>query len=381
MTSAFRVLIPCFAAAASLAAAENSFFGAPPDDAHPWAVHDRNRPLPVVVTPGETAAQAPSDAVVLFNGKSMDAWESEKDSQPVPARWEIVDGALRVVPKTGTLRTKQKFSDCQLHIEWATPSQVEPTIQSQGHGNSGVFLNDGRYEVQVLDCYQNTTYADGYAGAIYAQNPPMVNATRPPGVWQTYDIVYRSPRFDDKGAVTDRGSVTVFLNGVLVQDHWLYEGSTNWRTRAKLTPHAPEGVIELQDHGNTTQFRNIWLRELAPKHIATAEEVIAQRKATAAKLLAEASQTTHPVSNLLIKMESLIYTSDETVLAASTSQAASIIAYCRSLDAKALTAKADELKALRNAFKYLVATKSAPAEAFPIAQIEELMKNAGIEVK
>ncbi|MFA5264814.1 MAG: DUF1080 domain-containing protein [Opitutaceae bacterium] len=378
MSSALRILIPFLAAAASLLASENAFYGAAPDDSHPWCVHDRNRPLPVAVTPGETASQPPSDAVVLFDGTSLDAWENEKDNKPVPARWEIVNGALRVVPKTGMLRTKRQFGDCQLHIEWATPKDV--TGQSQGRGNSGVFFMGGRYEVQVLDCYQNTTYSDGYAGAIYAQNPPLVNATRPSGVWQTYDIVFHTPRFDQKGAVTDRGSITVFLNGVLIQDHWLFEGRTDWKVRAKFSPHAPVGPIELQDHGNPTQFRNIWVRELAPVHTATPAEAAAQRKATSAKLLAEASKAASPIDSLLLKMESLIYVSDKNVLAAAADQAAKLIAGYRVLDRHALPAKAGELRTLRNAFNYMSNAKLAPANAFPASSIEELMKCAGIEL-
>src|SRR5215472_9447438 len=195
------------------------FYGDPPDEHHPWAVHDRNRPQPKLVTPGtfssqEQPGQPPSDAIVLFNGTDLSKWEADQ-GEGVPTKWVIKNGAMECVPGSGYIRTREKFGDCQLHVEWAAPTKAEG--ESQGRGNSGVFLM-GLVEVQVLDNYDNPTYADGFAASIYGVNPPLANALRPPGEFQVYDIVFRRPIYKD-GQAVDPGSVTVFCNGVLVQDH------------------------------------------------------------------------------------------------------------------------------------------------------------------
>ena len=223
-----------------------------------WAVHDESRPLPPVVDPGPAGppAPVPSDAVVLFDGKDLSAWETSKGA---PAEWAVRDGYMEVVKGKGAIRTKQRFGDCQLHVEWASPA---PAVgQGQDRGNSGVFLMDV-YEVQVLDTYQSRTYADGMAGAIYGQYPPLVNATRQPGEWQTYDIVFRAPRFDDKGAVTSPARLTVIHNGVLVQDHEELTGPTAHKARPPYKAHADRLPISLQDHSHPVRFRNVWVREL-----------------------------------------------------------------------------------------------------------------------
>jgi len=209
---------------------------------------------PRSVRPGQNGG-APSDAIVLFDGKDLSKWESA-DGQP--AKWRIDQGALVVAPKTGDIRTKEKFGDCQLHIEWATPSVVQG--EGQGRGNSGVYLQN-RYEIQVLDSYQNKTYFHGQAGSLYKQYAPLVNVTRPPGEWQTYDIVFRAPRFGADGEVQRPGSVSVFHNGVLVQDHVEIKGSTTHEGGPVYEAHGPDS-IKLQDHGNETRFRNIWIRKL-----------------------------------------------------------------------------------------------------------------------
>ena len=165
---------------------------------------------------------------------------------------------MEVARRTGDIRTKQAFGDCQLHIEWATPEEV--VGESQGRGNSGVFLMS-TYEVQVLDSYENKSYADGQAGAVYGQKPPLVNASRGPGEWQTYDIVFRRPKFKD-GQVIKPATITVLQNGVLIQDHWVIEGETLFQQRARYTDHADKLPIKLQDHGNPVRYRNIWIREL-----------------------------------------------------------------------------------------------------------------------
>jgi hypothetical protein len=226
-----------------------------------WAVHDESRPHPPVVTPGtvSTAQQPgkpPSDAVVLFDGKDLSKWQSTKGG---PAPWKVEDGALVVAGRTGDIVTKEPFGDCQLHVEWAEPTPA--TGESQGRGNSGVKIM-GRYEVQVLDSYQADTYADGQAGALYGQYPPLVNAVRPPGQWQTYDIVFHGPRFAPDGKVQRPATATVFLNGVLVQDHAELKGTTAHKSPGVYKQHAEKEPLLLQDHGNPVRFRNIWIRPL-----------------------------------------------------------------------------------------------------------------------
>jgi hypothetical protein len=220
---------------------------------HRWAVHDKSRPLPPVIVPGELPSQPPSDAIVLFDGYDLSQWVSTKGDGP--AQWKVENGYMEVVKKSGSLRTKRSFGDCQLHIEWATPTQTGGS--SQKRGNSGIYLM-GKYEVQVLDSYNNVTYADGQAAAVYGQNPPMVNACRPPGQWQTYDIIFRKPDFKSLKPAT----ITVLHNGVLVQDHWVIKGTTAHKARAKYTPHEDKLPIALQNHGDPVRYRNIWIREL-----------------------------------------------------------------------------------------------------------------------
>jgi Domain of Unknown Function (DUF1080) len=214
---------------------------------------------PRVVTPGPQPAApsgAPSDAIVLFDGKDLSNWKSANGAGP--AKWTIEDGAMVVAPKAGDIMTKETFGDVQLHIEWATPTVIEG--EGQGRGNSGVFLQE-RYEVQILDSYQNKTYFHGQAGAIYKQHAPLVNASRKPGEWQTYDIVFRAPVFDASGKVTKAARITAFHNGVLIQDHAEVFGTTSHVGAPVYKAHGEAG-IRLQDHGNPMRFRNIWVRKL-----------------------------------------------------------------------------------------------------------------------
>jgi hypothetical protein len=221
-----------------------------------FPIHDRNRPAPKVVDPG-SAGKPPSDAVVLFDGKDLSPWKSQKDG--APARWKVENGYMEVAKGTGGIETAQSFGDCQLHIEWASPA---PGVgQDQDRGNSGVFFI-GQYEVQVLDSYQSATYPDGQAAALYGQYPPLVNASRPPGEWQTYDIVFRGPRFDGDGKLLRPARVTVLHNGVLVQDAVELTGPTAHKARPPYKAHPPKGPISLQDHSHPVRFRNIWVREL-----------------------------------------------------------------------------------------------------------------------
>jgi hypothetical protein len=239
-----------------------AFAQAPPD---PEGIpqHDESRPQPPVVRPvgGLPVASPgapPSDAIVLFGGKDLAAWKSQKDGSP--AAWKVENGYFEVVKGAGGIETRQAFADVQLHIEWMAP--VPATGTSQGRGNSGVFFAGSRYEVQVLDSFENKTYPDGQAGALYGQFPPLVNASRPPGEWQAYDIVYEAPRFDSAGAVTKRARLTVFHNGVLVQHARELIGPTTNRVRTAYSAHPEALPISLQDHGNPVRFRNVWVREL-----------------------------------------------------------------------------------------------------------------------
>ena len=224
-----------------------------------WHVHDPNRPLPPVITPGATFSQkaaAPSDAVVLFDGKDFSKWQGEKNSE---VKWKLADDYMETT-KTGRIRTKDEFGDFQLHIEWATPSEV--VGNGQGRGNNGVNIF-GRYEIQVLDSYNNETYADGQAAAIYGQQPPLVNASRPPGEWQTYDIIFESARWDASGNLVKKAYVTVLHNGAVVHHRQELYGNTPYRALGNYNkPHAPKGYIELYEHGNPVRFRNIWIRPL-----------------------------------------------------------------------------------------------------------------------
>jgi hypothetical protein len=226
-----------------------------------WKIHDPNRPVPPIVTPGTASTQdapgkPPSDAIVLFDGSDLSQWLSTDGG---PAKWKVENGYMEVVAKTGYIHTKQSFGDCQLHVEFSEPTP--PHGESQERGNSGVFLM-GEYEIQVLDSYDNKTYADGQAASVYGQYPPLVNAARPPGQWQSYDIVFHGPRFDAGGKLLRPARVTVFHNGVLVQDNVEPTGPTAHGERPPYKAGPEKAPLALQDHGNPVRFRNIWIRPL-----------------------------------------------------------------------------------------------------------------------
>lgn len=206
---------------------------------------------PRQVTPGKNNQDPPSDAVILFDGVDTNAWNNAET-------WSVTDGFL-IVGK-GMISTKEAFGDCQLHVEWSSPLPAEGT--GQGRGNSGVFF--GPYEIQVLDSFENATYFDGQAAAIYKQTPPLVNVMRKPGEWNSYDIIWNTPRFDAEGALTEPATVTVLHNGVLVQNNFELLGDTPFNRPPRYRPHPPELPIRLQDHRNPVRFRNIWVREIAP---------------------------------------------------------------------------------------------------------------------
>ncbi len=212
-------------------------------------------PVPPVVTPGE-GTQAPSDAIILFDGKNLDQWQNSKGAA---AEWTLAEGAVTVKPQTGTIQTKRGFGDCQLHVEFREPTVI--TGDGQGRGNSGIFLQ-GLYEVQVLDCYNNKTYSNGQTASLYKQHIPLINACKKPGEWQTYDIIYTAPRFGESGRVITPGYVTIIHNGVLAQNHVALWGTTEYIGSPKYSKHDLKLPIVLQDHGNLVSFRNIWIREL-----------------------------------------------------------------------------------------------------------------------
>ena len=228
-----------------------------------WHVHDGNRPQPKMIDPGSASTQempgkAPSDATVLFDGKNLDGWKASNGGGAAP--WKVENGEMVIAPRTGQIESKEHFGDCQLHIEFSTPTGA--TGEGQARSNSGVFML-GKYEIQVMDSYNNPTYPDGQAAAVYGQYPPLVNASRKPGQWQMYDILWKSPRFGADGKVAEPATVTILHNGVAVQNAVRVLGPVQHRALASYSaPHPPTGPIALQDHGNPVRFRNIWVREL-----------------------------------------------------------------------------------------------------------------------
>jgi hypothetical protein len=229
-----------------------------------WQIHDMSRPQAPVVVPGEASGQAhpvrpPSDAIVLFDGKSLSAW---RGADRGPAQWKVKEGYFEVVPKTGDIYTKQAFGDCQVHVEWLSPPWTPGNTYDPG--NSGVFLAS-LYEVQIIDSVHSKIYADGQAAAMYGQYPPLVNVCLAPGLWQTYDIVFHDARFDKDGKLLRPAFITVFHNGVLVQDHVELTGPTAHHQRPPYQPHPERMPLRLQDHNYPVRFRNIWVRELSER--------------------------------------------------------------------------------------------------------------------
>jgi hypothetical protein len=277
MNSRFAVSLPAAAVlclAAMLAAQQKKASPGYTDTAilpgQPWHVHDPNRPHPNPVTPGKVPGAPPSDAIVLFDGTDLSRWmqngRGPDAGKTVDARWKVEKGYFECAPRSGDLLTRDKFGDVQLHIEWSEPTDVKGT--SQERGNSGVLLMN-RYEIQVLDSYNDVTYADGQAGALYGQWPPLVNPIRKPGEWQAYDIVFEAPKFEGEKLIRS-AYATVFFNGVLVHNRKEILGTMVHRLVAKYTPHGAEEPLALQDHGNPVRYRNVWIRRLTgydqPEH-------------------------------------------------------------------------------------------------------------------
>jgi len=381
-----------FTAAAFAGSAAAAFYGDAPDEHHPWAVHDGNRPQPKLVTPGtfsspEQPGKPPSDAIVLFDGTDFSKWESPKNNGG-PVEWTIVEGnVMRVKPGSGDIRTKEKFGDCQLHIEWAAPAEVKG--DSQGRGNSGIFLM-GRIEIQVLDSYNNITYADGHAGSVYGVRPAMANAIRPPGQFQVYDIIFRRPLYKD-GQAVDPGYVTVFVNGVLVQDHTMIEGGTGHMGRSKIGPLGEKGPLQLQDHNNFMRFRNIWYRELPPRiteggtdGYLSIEATLAKRHEIAASVRQDAEKLANPANpqpQMYRLLESLVYEKDDATYAKAEQMAVNYMAGIKQLPADKLTPKKDEVKHFSDVCKYLAKFKIVPADFAPKAAADQMIKDQGWDKK
>lgn len=247
----FSIVAVLVAGAAVPAFSQQKDIKLPPEATEFW------EPEPRVVTPGTSNHLPPSDAVVLFDGTNLDQWKAQKDGGAAP--WKIEDGAFTVVPGTGGIESKESFGDAQIHLEWLSPSVVKG--ESQGRGNSGFFLM-GKYEIQILDSYNNRTYSNGQAASVYKQTPPLVNAMRPPGEWNTYDIIFTAPRFNKDGMLISAARVTVIHNGVLVQNNVEIKGPTEYIGIPNYKAHEEELPFQIQDHGDLVSFRNIWVRKL-----------------------------------------------------------------------------------------------------------------------
>ena len=342
-------------------ACAGSRFGDLPNATHAWAVHDMHRPNPVKVTakPG----LPPSDAIVLFDGTAESVAKNWCDDKGNPTKWVVRDGRFECVPKSGYAQTKEKFGDCQLHIEWYQPTNLKG--EGQARGNSGVIFM-GKYEIQVLDSYEtdpavkpmkNPNYADGQAGAVYGQNPPTVNPSRPAGEWQTYDVVFHPPIWQD-GKLVDPGAMTCFFNGVLVQDYWELEGVTHWRQRPHPEDFGPEGVFKLQDHGNPVSYRNIWIRRIPSRYAnhvhggpnVKPAEVVALREKVAKELFAKLDRKAVTLMGTRAALEVLFYSKKPEYVAYAESCMTEVQKQLAALDAKTLKSRKDEVIALWDTF-------------------------------
>lgn len=369
--------LTALAAALLPMSASAQFFGDPPDETHPWAKHDPNRPQPAVVTPGEKPGDPPSDAIVLFDGTEESFkknWTHDRPDDKRKADWVVEGGAMQSMKGAGYAKTKAEFGDCQLHIEWKAPEKIEG--DGQGRGNSGVFLM-GIAEVQVLDNYDNPTYPDGTAGAVYGVMPPMVNALRPPGEWQSYDIIFRRP-IEKDGVVVDEGSLTVFLNGVLVQDATPLEGGGGYRTRTHPKSFGDVGPLKLQDHGNPVRYRNIWYREIRKRPVdggtdgrLSPEATMAKRAEIAADILKNAAGMSGN-DKMLRMLESLCYKQDEAVLKQVSGMADAFVKEVLSAPAK-LPSRKDEIVKVYRPFRFMQEQKLIPADLPAYVELDKLM--------
>ena len=355
------------------------FYGDPPDDTHPWAVHDLNRPQPPRVEPGTTPGAPPSDAVVLFDGSTaaLPNWTHERAKRK--GDWIVKDGALQCTPGAGYIASKEQFGDCQLHVEWSAPSTVKG--DSQGRGNSGVFLM-GIAEVQVLDNYNNETYADGFAASVYGVMPPTANPLNGPGEWQTYDIIFRRPVVQD-GTVLDEGSMTVFVNGVVVQDSTPLEGGGGHRGRSKPKTFPENGPLKIQDHGNPVRFRNIWYRPLRPRPVTggtdgklSPEATTAKRNEIAADLRADAANK-QGRDKMLRLMESLCYETNDDAMREIAELGEAFLASLKATPADTIQSRKGETMQVNNAVQYLVKHKRIRGDSPKIEELRAIIQANG----
>ncbi len=354
------------------------FYGDPPDETHPWAVHDNNRPQPMEVKPGSFIGNPPSDAKILFDGTKksfLKNWEHENPRRK--KNWIVRNQRLISVKGAGSLISKAKFADCQLHIEWSAPMKIVGS--GQGRGNSGVFLM-GETEVQILDNYNNPTYPDGFAGSVYGVMPPMVNALKAPGEWQTYDIIFRRP-VHKNGMILDEGSLTVLLNGVVVQDNTPLEGGGLHKNRSQSRVFPIVGPLKLQDHGNPVQFRNIWYRELRKRPIeggtdgALSSTATYKKRTEIAESILNKTQNEDGVKKLLLLMEALCYEDDDEVKFTAHGLSEKIIMSIQ----KYPEGNKKDAKQIYQALKYLEAHKIIDKEHPNTVLLEKIIKKEGWE--
>ena len=389
LLSALLLAAPVFAAVPVPLSIGPAFYGDPPDETHPWGIHDRNRPQPPRVLPGTPSlpnqpGRPPADAIVLFDGTdaTLANWQAD-GKEGGPTKWVVRDGALECVPKSGYIRSKAQFGDCQLHVEWAAPREVKGN--SQGRGNSGIFLM-GLVEVQVLDNHDNPTYADGFANSVYGTNPPLANPLRPPGEFQQVDIIFRRPIYRD-GRVIDPGYLTVFCNGVLVQDHTPLEGPGGHLRRTKPGPFPESGPLKLQDHGNPVRFRNIWYRPLPPRSseggtdgALTPAATTAKRRAIAAGIRSDA-ETRQGTDRLLRLSESLVYEVEPAAAKRVGELATTYTAGLKGLPSAQLESRKAEILGVLRAFRYLAKHGMYAAGSGPQKELERIERAQGWEEK
>jgi hypothetical protein len=352
------------------------FYGDPPDNTHPWAIHDHNRPQPPRVEPAKNPGGAPSDAIVLFDG-SLESFTKNWSHTNAKRKkdWKVENGSLISVGGAGTIASKTEFSDCQLHIEWSAPSKIVGS--GQGRGNSGVFLM-GKTEVQVLDNFNNPTYPDGFAGSIYGVMPPMANSLNAPGQWQSYDIIFRRPILKG-GKVMDEGSMTVLINGVVVQDSTPLEGGGGHRARSKSKAFPEKGPLSLQDHGNPVRFRNIWYRDLRKRPVdggtdgKISPEVASKKRAEIAAKIRKDALTKEGKDKLLRLMESLYYQENTEAHAEAEKLGAQFV---NEVSEKPEGRKGDVMQ-LNNAVKFLVKHKLMPSDHPGVDALKGLIEDNG----
>ncbi|MFQ3224012.1 MAG: hypothetical protein ACI8Z5_000254 [Lentimonas sp.] len=363
--------------------AGNAFFGDAPDANHPWAVHDQNRPQPPRVEPGATVGEAPSDAVVLFDGtvaSFQSNWQHVKPQDKRKSDWTALDGYMLGVGGAGYIETQAQFGDCQLHIEWSHERQLPGA--GQRRGNSGVFLPGG-IEVQVLDNYNNPTYPDGTAGAVYGVMPPAANALRAPGQWQSYDIIYRRPIVRD-GIVLDEGSMTVLVNGVVVQDSTPLDGGGGWRKRKALTRAYPDqDRIRLQDHGNPVRYRNVWVRPLRPRPAdggtdgrLSAEATVAKRAEIAANVRASAADL-NGYDRMMRLLEAYMYDNDLTAWGECNTLVFAYVSGLQNLSSDDLEKQRHPVTNLRNALTFLQRFSMIPKAYAPEQELKSIADKQG----